>query len=147
MLFRSSLTTAFALLALHLYPATGLQKSFAPRYPPLRRYNVDPRLVSVSGFSNGAFAVHLTFIYLTIFHGTGVSAGFPYSVASPLLRRPGAPLLPHTVALPDIRQYAAEGTINPVENIRGKRVYAYLRVKDFLVPKLAMFSVVDEYKH
>ncbi|KAF7191016.1 hypothetical protein HII31_07640 [Pseudocercospora fuligena] len=94
----------------------------------LGSYNIDPLLVSVSGFSAGGFmAVQLGIAYSSIFQaGFGVFAGGPYDCA----RKQDFTticLFNHTpsieLPLENMRRWSEEGKIDDLANLQERQVY------------------------
>ncbi|KXT09315.1 hypothetical protein AC579_268 [Pseudocercospora musae] len=101
-------------------------------------YNIDPSLVSVSGFSAGGFmAVQLGIAYSSVFQaGLGVFAGGPYDCARnqdfmTICLFNHAPSI--AVPLENMRTWSNEGKIDDLANLRKRRVYLQSGMIDEIV--------------
>ncbi|KXT05833.1 hypothetical protein AC578_1107 [Pseudocercospora eumusae] len=104
----------------------------------LGAYNIDPSLVSVSGFSAGGFmAVQLGIAYSSIFQaGFGVFAGGPYDCArnqdfTTICLFNGTPSI--DVPLENMRKWSEEGKIDDLANLRKRQVYLQSGMIDEIV--------------
>jgi len=117
---------------------------------PLRRYPVDPTQISVAGISSGAFmANQLHVAHSADIMGIGVVAGGSFGCAVADTNESGvvalisiatgacmqAPNLLHPAEAyaERIRVFAAQGWIDPVENLARARLYAFTGQSDQVV--------------
>lgn len=126
-----------ATLALLAHAATGTAE-------PLRRYNIDPASLSVSGISSGGYmAVQFAVAYSAIVHGVGAVAGGPYGCANASVttaldvcmagKRP--------IRVADLvrltKQRAGSGAIDAVSNLAAQRVWIFAgNIDSTVVPKV-----------
>ncbi|KAL2863273.1 Alpha/Beta hydrolase protein [Aspergillus lucknowensis] len=94
---------------------------------PLQSYNANPASVSVSGFSSGGFmAAQLGIAYSDTFKlGFGVFAGGPYDCAR---NQPNKTCMFNntpsiTTPTSNLLAFSAEGKIDPVDNLKSRRVF------------------------
>ncbi|HNK33136.1 MAG TPA: PHB depolymerase family esterase, partial [Plasticicumulans sp.] len=139
-----TLAAALATLALLAHAATGTAE-------PLRRYNVDPASVSVSGISSGGYmAVQFAVAYSGIVHGVGVVAGGPYGCANASIttaldvcmagKRP--------IRVADLvsltKRRARSGAIDPVAGLAAQRVWIFTgSIDSTVVPKVG--DALEQY--
>lgn len=139
-----TLAAALATLALLAHAATGTAE-------PLRRYNVDPASLSVSGISSGGYmAVQFAVAYSGIVHGVGVVAGGPYGCANASIttaldvcmagKRP--------IRVADLvsltKRRARSGAIDPVAGLAAQRVWIFTgSIDSTVVPKVG--DALEQY--
>jgi len=138
-----------------LIACLGLLASAALAAPSdLPAYAANPRQVSVSGLSSGAFmAVQLQVAYSRRIVGSGVIAGGPYYCAAnneffigicagqlPLF--PPNPMLMARFA----QDFARAGTIDPLVNLKKRRVYVYSGTQDSVVRPRAVDAAVTFFR-
>ncbi|MEZ5613154.1 MAG: hypothetical protein R3E33_06625 [Rhodocyclaceae bacterium] len=132
----------------------------SPKAPPLPSFKADLEQSSVSGLSSGAFmTVQLHLAHSSTFVGAGIIAGGPFRCAESFRAAAAIaedawtmnalyvcmnPLIPQTAPNPGrlaevARESAANGEIDPIENIAGQRLYIFTGTEDSVVYS----SVVD----
>ncbi|MEN6358494.1 MAG: PHB depolymerase family esterase, partial [Smithella sp.] len=111
---------------------------------PLRQklspYNIDIRQSSVSGLSAGGFMANQFFVaYSGIMSGVGVFAGGPYGCArgniwkalNDCMARPSFLTTEVMTQLTDkAGSYSREGRIDPVENLKLKKIFLFSGMAD-----------------
>ena len=135
---------------------------------PLQHYEVAAGGNSISGLSSGAFmTVQMHLAHSTAFIGAGVIAGGPYRAVesfrdaaalaedayilnaeyicmSPLTPSTG----PNAAQLADLaRRTAAAGRIDPLENLKGQRLYIFTGTNDTVVNSCVVRAARDFYGH
>ena len=123
----------------------------------LPSYNIDASRTSISGLSSGAFmAAQMHVAYSATFHqGAGIVAGGPFYCAQGSIvtaigpcMAPTATSKPATANLISItNNWAAQGTIDPVSNLSGSRVYLYSGTLDSVVKQPVMDQANVYYKN
>ncbi len=118
----------------------------------LKPYNIDKQAVTVSGVSSGAFmAVQLEVAYSATFSGAGSVAGGTYWCAQGNAQRAQTVCMnqPEAVKSNDhvlkAREWAAQGLIDPVENLRSHKVYIYASAKDAIIKPGHSDKLVEFY--
>ena len=130
----------------------------------LRGYNAAIGESSVSGISSGAFmAVQFGTAWSSVIKGVGVIAGGPYWCAKadaddfingftlPIMTATGScmkgppPDLDIFTAKADAK--AASGEIDPLQNLRGQKVYLFHGTNDAVVVKPVTDAAADFYRH
>jgi poly(3-hydroxybutyrate) depolymerase len=132
------------LLALALIPSL----SFAGALPALK---IDE--VSISGVSSGAFmAVQMGVAYSKTITGVGSIAGGIYWCAEGNSRRAQttcmnqpAGITPQT-QIDKAKSLAAEGAIDPIENMARQKIYVYASPKDSIIYPVNSDKLVEFYK-
>ena len=107
---------------------------------PLPVLHTDPAMSSVSGLSSGGYmAVQLLVAHSSRFSGAGVVAAGPYYCAQGQVVHAGGRCLFHDSPLPvaalqdQARQWAAADLIDPLYNLRAKRVHLFSGTLDSAV--------------
>jgi hypothetical protein len=128
----------------------------------LPRLNIDPRQISVSGLSSGAYmAVQFEVAYSALVMGAGVIAGGPYycaqgslEVASPncvCLDKLSCTLWPTTRNLPHLieitERNARSNTIDPTSNLPSHRIWMFSGKFDSTVRQDVMDDLRSYYLH
>ncbi len=118
----------------------------------LAGYKADPDSVTISGVSSGgAQAVQAHVAYSGTFRGAAVFAGTPYYCAQGQLANfaPCA-LNPHDIPVKALaettRNWAEQGLIDPVANLRNSKVYLFSGTRDAIVRPAAMDALLDYYR-
>lgn len=121
--------------------------------PPLPAYGADPKQTSVSGLSSGAFmAVQMQVAYSGSIIGSGVVAGGPYYCAANNVFFAGicmgqtflspTPYLMVSAA----KDFARARQIDPLSNLRQRRVYVFSGTDDSIVRQPAVDATVEFFK-
>jgi hypothetical protein len=136
------LLTAFTSVAAHAADA-----------PPLPALGADPTQTTVSGLSSGAFmSAQFSVAYSASVAGAGIVAGGPFycaglgglngperflMTATTLCMTPAGPGPSGAEAFKAAQRFAAEGAIDPVQNIKRQRLYIFTGASDSIVlPKV-----------
>jgi poly(3-hydroxybutyrate) depolymerase len=117
----------------------------------------DPAQTSVSGLSSGAFmAVQYQVAYSANVVGAGVVAGGPYYCAAGLGHVADAiaicmgmvPSAPPNPALmwSAAKEFAATSQIDPLSNLRTRRIYVFSGTKDTIVQQQAVDATVEFFR-
>lgn len=122
--------------------------------PALPAFGADPKQVSVSGLSSGAFmAVQLQVAYSGSIVGAGVIAGGPYYCAANNIffagicmgRVPGFP--PSATLLAQFaKDFAAARTIDPLHKLAQRRIYVFSGTEDDVVRQPAVDATVAFFR-
>ena len=144
-----SLTAARALAALALATSAALAQAAAP----LPALVVDASRTTVSGLSSGAYmAVQMHVAYSATFHtGAGIVAGGPYYCAQDSLATATGPCMAHSGSIPvaslvaTTNSWAAAGSIDPVANLAGSKIYLYSGTQDQTVVQAVMNDLKTYY--
>jgi poly(3-hydroxybutyrate) depolymerase len=120
----------------------------------LPAYGADARQVSVSGLSSGAFmAVQLQVAYSSRIVGAGIVAGGPYYCAANNEYFVGICMgqLPFFTPNPMLmarfaQDFARAGSIDPLVNLRKRRVYVYSGTEDRVVRPPAVGATVAFFR-
>lgn len=117
------------------------------------KFNIDPKRVSVSGISAGAFMAHqLHVAYSEIFFGAGLIAGGAYRVSQgSLLGALVCGMHGHGAWSGEFlaqaaRTLAAQGRIAPLENLKNSRVWVFHGAQDTKVQEKSSEILVDFYE-
>jgi hypothetical protein len=122
--------------------------------PTLSVYGADAQQISVSGLSSGAFmAVQLQVAYSRSFIGSGVIAGGPYYCAANNVLFAGIcmgqvnffPPNP-TLMVDAAKSFAAARLIDPLGNLRKRRIYIFSGTDDSIVRQPAVDAAVSFFK-
>lgn len=147
---RSGLRDASAFAAVGLAAMSWTSTASATS---LASYDVDPRTVTVSGISSGAFmAVQLQVAYSSRIHGAAIVAGGPYDCAQGTASTATGPCasgigLPATSALVAYAAtQAASGAIDPTNDIGGKPIYMFSGTNDTTVHPPVMDALEAFYE-
>ncbi len=143
----ASMPRAFATIALS---AAALAARAAAPLPALV---IDGSKTTVSGLSSGAYmAVQMHVAYSATFHtGAGIVAGGPYYCAQDSLATATGPCMTHSSgtqvpALVSItNSWAGAGSIDPVANLAGSRLYLYSGTQDQTVVQAVMNDLRTYY--
>lgn len=121
----------------------------------LSSYNIDIRQSSVSGLSAGGFMASQFFVaYSGIMSGVGVFTGGPYGCArgniwkalNDCMARPSFLTAEVMTQLTDKgRSYSREGRIDPVENLKSKKIFLFGGMADTTVQPAVVDRVYDWY--
>lgn len=141
-----------SIASLVLASLTAAQAIAAP--PDLPAYGADPQQTSVSGLSSGAFmAVQMQVAYSGSIIGAGVVAGGPYYCAANNMLFAGicmgqVPFMPPNPALMTnaAKNFAKAGLIDPLGNLRQRRVYVFSGTDDSIVRQPAVDATVSFFK-
>ncbi|SUX54416.1 extracellular catalytic domain type 2 short-chain-length polyhydroxyalkanoate depolymerase [Chromobacterium vaccinii] len=142
------LSRAAALLA-----ALASGQALAASAPPLPALGADPKQNTVSGLSSGAFmAAQYSVTYSASVAGAGIVAGGPFYcaglnklggadrfmlTASNQCMRPQGAAPSGAAAWKEAQQFARDGAIDPVDNIKRQRLYIFTGASDSVVyPKV-----------
>ena len=120
---------------------------------PLPALVIDGTRTTVSGLSSGAFmAVQMHVAYSSTFHtGAGIVAGGPYYCAQDSLATATGPCMTHSSSIPvatlvsTTNSWAAAGSIDPVANLAGSKVYLYSGTQDQTVVQAVMNDLRTYY--
>jgi poly(3-hydroxybutyrate) depolymerase len=119
----------------------------------LPTFNVDPRRISISGISAGAFMAHQMHVaFSDLFCGAGLIAGGAYRVAQGTLlgalaygMRGQMGLSPEFLAQA-ARVLAERGDIAPVDNLKSSRVWVFHGTLDTTVSERVSDALVEFYR-
>ena len=142
-----SMQRALATLAL---TAAGMAAHAATPLPALV---IDSTRTTVSGLSSGAYmAVQMHVAYSATFHtGAGIVAGGPYYCAQGSLVTATGPCMTHSSStqVPSLvattNSWAGAGSIDPVANLAGSKVYLYSGTQDQTVVQAVMNDLKTYY--
>jgi poly(3-hydroxybutyrate) depolymerase len=120
---------------------------------PLPALVIDGARTTVSGLSSGAYmAVQMHVAYSATFHtGAGIVAGGPYYCAQDSLATATGPCMAHSSSIPvaslvaTTNSWAAAGSIDPVANLAGSKVYLYSGTQDQTVVQAVMNDLRTYY--
>jgi poly(3-hydroxybutyrate) depolymerase len=120
----------------------------------LPAYGADSRQTSVSGLSSGAFmAVQLQVAYSRSIIGAGAIAGGPYYCAANKVLFAGicmgqVPFFPPNPSLMvnAARSFARSGRIDPLSNLRTRRIYVFSGTDDTIVRQQAVDATVSFFR-
>lgn len=118
------------------------------------KFKVEKDETSVSGLSSGAYmAVQLQVAYSASIKGSGVVAGGPYycaanSLAFAAICMGQVPFLPPNpfMLLNEARKFEASREIDPLDNLKSRRVYVFSGTKDTVVYQQAVNSTVSFFR-
>jgi poly(3-hydroxybutyrate) depolymerase len=127
--------------------------AFAQAAAPLPALVIDSARTTVSGLSSGAYmAVQMHVAYSATFHtGAGIVAGGPYYCAQDSLATATGPCMAHSSSIPvaslvaTTNSWAAAGSIDPVANLAGSKVYLYSGTQDQTVVQAVMNDLRTYY--
>ena len=139
--------------ASRLLVALALVASSAQAAAPLPALVIDATKTTVSGLSSGAFmAVQIHVAYSATFHtGAGIVAGGPYDCAQDSLVTATGPCMTHSSStqVPTLvattNSWAGAGSIDPVANLAGSKVYLYSGTQDQTVVQAVMNDLKTYY--
>ena len=139
--------------ASRLLVALALVASSAQAAAPLPALVIDATKTTVSGLSSGAFmAVQMHVAYSATFHtGAGIVAGGPYDCAQDSLVTATGPCMTHSSStqVPTLvattNSWAGAGSIDPVANLAGSKVYLYSGTQDQTVVQAVMNDLKTYY--
>jgi len=148
-----SISAWFRGLAAILLAALTAGAVCAADAPPLPALAADPAQTTVSGLSSGAFmSAQFSVAYSASVAGAGIVAGGPFycaglgrlngperflSTAVTLCMTPAGPGPSGAEAFKAAQRFAAEGAIDPVQNIKRQRLYIFTGALDSIVlPKV-----------
>ncbi len=144
------LRSSLSLISLAFAACSAAQAS-----TPLPPLGANPGGTSVSGLSSGAFmAVQYQVAYSASVTGAGIVAGGPYycaagllmtSVASCMGIQPSLPLFPGWMVMA-AQNFAVYGNIDPLANLKKKRIYVFSGTKDTVVYQPAVNATVAFFK-
>ena len=137
-----------ALAALALLAAASSQAA-----APLPALVIDTTKTTVSGLSSGAYmAVQMHVAYSATFHtGAGIVAGGPFWCAQGSLVTATGPCMTHSSStqVPSLvattNAWAGAGSIDPVANLAGSKVYLYSGTQDLTVVQAVMNDLKTYY--
>jgi poly(3-hydroxybutyrate) depolymerase len=143
------LTACRAIAALALATAAAA----ASAATPLPALVIDTTRTTVSGLSSGAYmAVQMHVAYSATFHtGAGIVAGGPYYCARDSLSNATGPCMTHSSSIPvstlvaTTNSWAGAGSIDPVANLAGSKVYLYSGTQDQTVVQAVMDDLKTYY--
>ncbi|MGH8497694.1 MAG: extracellular catalytic domain type 2 short-chain-length polyhydroxyalkanoate depolymerase [Methylococcales bacterium] len=136
-------------------------ESQAADLKPLAGYSADIENTTISGLSSGAFmATQLHVAYSHYFGGAGIIAGGPFYCAgsyarntllenattacmSPLIKSVGPNV---SKAIIKAKEFAAQGSIDPIENLVNDRVYIFTGTADNTVKSNVVEKTLEFYK-
>ena len=142
-------TASRALAALSLATSAALAQAAAP----LPALVIDASRTTVSGLSSGAYmAVQMHVAYSATFHtGAGIVAGGPYYCAQDSLATATGPCMAHSSSIPvaslvaTTNSWAGAGSIDPVANLAGSKLYLYSGTQDRTVVQAVMNDLKTYY--
>lgn len=124
--------------------------------PPeaLPKFDLDPARISVSGLSSGAYMAHQVHLaYATRLVGAGLLAGGPYQCAGGDLDLALKQCMAIEHGRPDVgalaervRARSAAGQLDPLDGLRGDRVYVLHGQNDRTVAAEVSAALVDLYR-
>lgn len=122
-------------------------------YHPLSGYNVDPKRVSISGISAGAFMAHqLHVAYSDVFCGAGLIAGGAYRVSQGSLMgalvsgMKGAQSLTGGLLAHAAETLATQGRIAPLANLKDDKVWVFHGAADDKVSAHSSETLLTFYR-
>ncbi len=121
----------------------------------LPHLNIDPSTISISGVSSGGFmAVQMQVAYSHLFKGgVGVIAGGPYycaegKAAMSIFRcMKNYSQVPVDKLVKITNKLADSGSIDPLSNLKGEKVYLFSGLKDTVVNPNVMGALNEYYHH
>lgn len=115
-------------------------------------FDIDVSQTSTSGLSSGAFmAVQFHVAFSSIMKGVGVFAGGPYSCAQGQVSTAVTTCMSSSSTLDPApfvsltKSYAAAGSIDPVANLQGQRIFLFGGANDSTVNPAVMDGLRDYY--
>ncbi|CAG7684078.1 unnamed protein product [Allacma fusca] len=117
----------------------------------LQSYNVDPDLITISGFSSGgAMAMQFHVAYSQVIAGAGILAGLPYSCgkndsSDECLDSPEGVNIGEI--LMEIDDQASKGKINPTSHINGTQVFIWHGSNDTMVYPTSSLQILEIYDY
>lgn len=106
----------------------------------LPSYKIEPKQITISGISSGAYmAVQMHVAFSKLFSGVASVAGGTYWCAKGSLQKGqlecmGLPnRTPPTDQIAKVKELAAAGEIDPIENLRDQKIYIFSSPKDTVV--------------
>jgi poly(3-hydroxybutyrate) depolymerase len=142
-------TAAHVLATLVLATSAALAQAAVP----LPALVIDAARTTVSGLSSGAYmAVQMHVAYSATFHtGAGIVAGGPYYCAQASLATATGPCMAHSGSIPvsslvaTTNSWANAGSIDPVANLAGSKLYLYSGTQDQTVVQAVMNDLRTYY--
>lgn len=121
-----------------------LAQNDKPTYSKLQSYNIDPKQITVSGISSGAFmASQLGVAYSKTISGYGSIAGGIYWCAEGNKDRATGDCMKNPAALNSDRfidkakALASSGEIDPLDNLKKQKVFIFAGTKDTVIKPIA----------
>lgn len=119
----------------------------------LGSYNIDPKLVSSSGLSAGAFfAIQFHVAFSSELIGVGVFAGGPYycaegSVSQAMVNCMYVPSTDISKLISEAKDFASKKYIDSLDNLNGAKVYLYSGSKDTVVNPTIVHNAEKWYQY
>ncbi|KAG2379475.1 hypothetical protein C9374_006592 [Naegleria lovaniensis] len=118
----------------------------------IKRYNIEPGSLSVSGISAGGFmAAQFQVAFSKSVKGSGIIAGGPYDCAQGqmLTALMACMKSPSSISLSSIAatvsSYEKQGLIDPTSNIKNHKIYLFSGTQDSVVAQGVMTKLLDQY--
>ena len=142
------------LVGLVVAAACAAHAALPGKAAPLPAFGADPKQVSVSGLSSGAFmAVQLQVAYSRTVVGAGVIAGGPYycaanNVAFAAICMGQVPLFPPNPSLmaDAARNFARAKQIDPTGNLADRKIYIFTGTHDSIVRQPAVEAALSFFR-
>ena len=128
--------------------------AWAAHATPLPQLVIDPAETTVSGLSSGGFmAVQMHVAFSATFRkGAGVVAGGPFYCAEDSVTNATGRCMKHDSSIPvaslvsTTKSWATSGTLDPVANLQGSRVYMFSGTLDSAVTQPVMNDLLTYYQ-
>ncbi|HLX37797.1 MAG TPA: PHB depolymerase family esterase, partial [Candidatus Binataceae bacterium] len=125
---------------------------YAMAASPLQTYRIAPSRIVIAGISSGgAMAVQMSVAYSRLFSGAAIYAGVPYycaqdSEATALTScEQNVPAISLAPLESTTEQYAKQGLIDPLSNLREQRIYLWSGLLDVTVRQPVMNQLEQYY--
>jgi len=137
---RGGISMKLTFILFFIFSIQIFAQSDSPKADKLQSYNIDPKAVTVSGISSGAFmANQLATAYSRLFSGYGSVAGGIFWCAEGGKERAQAECMktPSTinsdVYINKVKALADAGDLDPIENLKKQKVYIFAGTKDAVI--------------